>query len=153
MAVIKEIENSSILAIDTSILIYYMEKHDKYYLLIEDIFEKCSSQAKDFKLITSTISLMEVLVKPIRDNKNELVAKYQDILLASENVFVIMIDLNIARKAAELRAKYNFLRSPDAIQLATAISTSAEYFICNDKKLKNISEIKCLILDDLLIKV
>ena len=151
MAIIKEIEKSNVIALDTSIFIYYIEKHEKYCLLLDEIFERCNTKLNEFKIITSTISLIEVLVKPIKEKQEEIANKYLDILLSSENVFVIMIDVNIAKKSAELRAKYNFLRTPDAIQLATSICTNAEFFICNDKKLKDVKEIKTLVLEELLL--
>jgi len=65
----------------------------------------------------------------------------------------MMINAQISETAAELRAKYSFIRTPDAIQIATAINTEADFFITNDKKLKGLSEIKSLVLDELLLEV
>jgi predicted nucleic acid-binding protein len=47
-----------------------------------------------------------------------------------------------------IRAVQN-LRTPDAIQLATAIYPGADYFLSNDRGLERIKEIKVLIVDDL----
>lgn len=54
----------------------------------------------------------------------------------------------LAIKAAELRAKYN-LRTPDSIQLATAIEYNADYFLTNDIRLKSVAEINSIILSEL----
>jgi predicted nucleic acid-binding protein len=43
-------------------------------------------------------------------------------------------------KASYLRATYT-LRTPDAIQLATAIYSQADFFLTNDKQLSAITEI------------
>lgn len=153
MGLVKEIENSSIIAVDTTVFIYYIEKNPKYFDLLETIFKRCNSKEKPFKLITSMITLIEVLTKPLKDGKEDITEKYKEILLNSDNVFPLLIDKNIAEKAAELRAKYSFLRTPDAIQVAAAIVSEADYFISNDKKLKDVSGIKSIVLDDLVIKV
>jgi predicted nucleic acid-binding protein len=57
------------------------------------------------------------------------------------------VDLEVARRAADLRAGYR-LRPPDAIQLAAALFHGATAFVTNDKKLKQVNELKVLTLDD-----
>lgn len=48
-----------------------------------------------------------------------------------------------------LNAKYG-LKTPDSIQLATAVYSSADYFLTNDIRLKAVEEIEILVLDDLI---
>ena len=153
MGIINEIESSSVLAVDTTIFIYFIEKNPKYFDLLETIFKRCNSQEKPFKLVTSMITLIEVLTKPLKEKRKDIVEKYKGSILNSDNVFPIIVDKNISEKTAELRSKYGFLRTPDAIQLATGIISEADYFISNDKKLKGITEIKSLILDELLVEI
>ena len=57
------------------------------------------------------------------------------------------INYNIAVKAAKIRAEYG-LKTPDSIFIATAIYESAQVFITNDIKLKKVSEIDFIILDE-----
>jgi predicted nucleic acid-binding protein len=40
-------------------------------------------------------------------------------------------------------------QTPDAIQIATAIYYPADYFLTNDKRLKSVTEIKIITLEDL----
>lgn len=54
----------------------------------------------------------------------------------------------VAERAARARARYA-LRTPDAIQLATAITAGATGFITNDKDFRRVTDIDVLILDDL----
>jgi len=61
---------------------------------------------------------------------------------------ILDVTLNVAIKAAELRAKYN-LRTPDAIQIATAIEHKSDYFLTNDTQLKSIPEIAGVVLSHL----
>ncbi|MBA2486787.1 MAG: PIN domain-containing protein, partial [Nitrospira sp.] len=56
--------------------------------------------------------------------------------------------LSLADRAAELRARYR-LSTPDALQLATAISHKAARFYGNDRGLRRVKEIECVIVDDL----
>ena len=153
MELTKQIENSKTVALDTTIFIYYIEQNPKYYSLLDSIFKRSNLKENPFKIVTSSITLIEVLTKPIKEKRFDLVEKYQEILLSSDNIFVLMVETNIAKKSAELKAKYGFLRTPDAIQLAAAIYGEADIFISNDKKLKEISEIKCIYLDEVLLKV
>lgn len=55
----------------------------------------------------------------------------------------------VADRAAAFRARYR-LTTPDAIQVATALLHGAVRFYGNDKALRRIKEIECVVLDDLL---
>ena len=54
-----------------------------------------------------------------------------------------MTDVEVAEKAAEIRAKYG-VKPPDALQVATSLVHHAEAFITNDKELKKIKEINII---------
>ena len=56
--------------------------------------------------------------------------------------------MHLADRAAELRARYR-LSTPDAIQLATAIGYHAVCFYGNDRGLRRVKEIECILIDDL----
>jgi predicted nucleic acid-binding protein len=53
-------------------------------------------------------------------------------------------------RAAHIRGKYSWLRTPDAIQLATALEHGAGVVITNDEKWRRISELPTLVLKDYL---
>ena len=59
-----------------------------------------------------------------------------------------MITSEIARCAADFRAKYN-LKLPDALQIATAIVSNCEAFLTNDTKLKRVTELQVLVIEEL----
>jgi predicted nucleic acid-binding protein len=63
---------------------------------------------------------------------------------------VVDINLEAAEISSSLRAKYQSLKSFDALQLASAISNNCKVFVTNDKRLKTITEINVLTMDDLL---
>lgn len=61
------------------------------------------------------------------------------------------IDKAIAEKAAKIRAEYKFFKTMDALQLATACLFRCDLFLTNDKQLKQFKEIKCIIIEELMI--
>ena len=144
MGVIELISGKRIF-VDTAPFIYLIEKSPDYLHVIEPIFR--AADAGDVRLFSSSLTLIEVLVKPLRLKRPDLVVQYEHILTSSSSIRLQSLDVSIARRSAEIRAKYNF-KTPDSIQLATALSLSADLFITNDKQLK-IDEITTVTLDEL----
>ena len=132
------------IGLDTNVLIYYIEEHPIYLKKIEPLIEKIA----DGKVtgITSYVTLLELLVKPIREGRSDLVGQYKTILTGQ--LEMVPMDEAVSMKAAELRAKYG-IRTPDAIQLASVIHKKGDVFITNDRGLKDVKEIKVLILEDI----
>ena len=134
--------------IDTSPLIYYIEENPQYVSLLRRLFLAYEEYRCFF--LTSVITLMEVLVLPLRCKRNELAQRYETILADSGAIKLVAIDDEIAKVAARLRAEYS-LKTPDAIQLATAVVYSADTFLTNDKHLKTVKEVNVLTLDEMVI--
>ncbi len=99
--------------------------------------------------MTSTVTLLELLVQPYRDQKEELAQKIFALTSTYPKIEWVTVSLTLADRAAELRARYR-LSTPDAIQLATAIAGKATRFYGNDRSLRRVKEIECCILDDLI---
>ena len=131
---------------DTAPLIYYIEENPNYLKILDKLFE--ANNNRKFLFQTSVITLIEVLIHPMRKNKMTLVQKYQDILRHSSTIELFDINTEVSILAAKYRAKYG-LRTPDAIQMATAVDAGAGFFLTNDLKLKNVNEIEVLILDEI----
>lgn len=136
----------STVGLDTGPLIYYIEEHPAFLARIKPFFE--AAERNDFRIVTSFVMLLEVLVHPLREGRPELADEYRSILLQSPALTAIPLDEGIAEGAAELRARHN-LRTPDAIQIATAIRSGASWFLTNDAELTNLSEIPVLVLKQL----
>ncbi len=135
------------ISLDTSILIYFVEKHPRYHALCETIF--MAVEVGRIKASTSTISLLEILVQPYRRKLDDLVMKFYSLLSTYPNLSWVDLTLNVADRAAGIRAEYN-LKTPDAVQLASALSSGATGFVCNDLAFKKVEEIECLVLEDLI---
>lgn len=142
------IENFSgkLVFLDTAPLIYFIEGHTEYQQKLEKLF--ALNDEGGFKFITSSVTLLEVLVKPLKDGENKIVEQYKTILTNAAGIDIFEITTAISIKAAGLRAKYN-MRTPDALQIATAIEWHADYFLTNDHRLKSVVEIKVITLSAL----
>lgn len=132
--------------LDTAPLIYYIEENRQYAKKLQKIFTL--NAEGDFKFITSVITLLEVLVLPLRLEQTELAEQYSNILCNSSSLWIYDVNIAIVKEAAQLRAVHS-IKTPDAIQIATAINTEADYFLTNDTRLKTIKEINIITLDDL----
>ncbi|MBW1745799.1 MAG: PIN domain-containing protein [Deltaproteobacteria bacterium] len=99
--------------LDTAPLIYFIEENPAYIEIVRFFFE--AMDRGDFIVVTSTVTLLEVLVHPLRSNNRELATEYRDILLNSR-LMTLEVSNAIAEQAAQLRATHN-IRTPDAIQI------------------------------------
>lgn len=135
-----------IVGLDTGPLIYFIEQNPAYLEVVHAFFQAMSQG--EFQVITSTLTLTEVLIHPLRAGNVELAGQYRDILFEQENLTTVAVSPAIAELAAQLRAKHN-LRTPDAIQIATAIQGDATFFLTNDTRLPAIPNLELLMLDEL----
>jgi predicted nucleic acid-binding protein len=135
--------HNQIVALDTAPVIYFIEENPLYLEKISPFFEAIDKG--EIKTITSVITLLEVLVHPLRNNNQELAQKYRDILSNTEGLTIVPLTSVIAEEAARIRARYN-LSTPDAIQIATAIHMEASFFLTNDQRLLSIPTPKVLVI-------
>jgi len=136
-----------IVGLDTMVFIYHFEENQIYSPLTFSIFE--SLEKGNFNAVTSILTLLEILVKPKKENNSLLTERYKLLFETFPNLQVKILDENIADVASSLRASYN-INTPDAIQIATSLEAQADVFITNDASLKKISEIKVLLLSEML---
>ncbi len=137
-----------VVALDTAPLVYFIEEHEKFGPLVFPFFEALNRG--ELRAITSVVTLLEVLVQPIRHKQEALAREYRQILLENVALTVVPASVQIAEKAAELRAAHG-LRTPDAIQLATALSHGAGAILTNDADWPSITNLQVLVLSKLLI--
>ncbi len=135
-----------IIFLDTAPLIYFIEGHSQYQQKLKQLF--LLNDEGHFKFLSSVITLLEVLVKPLKEGQNKTVEQYKKILTNAEGIDIFEITIPVTIKAAELRAKYN-IHTPDALQIATAIERQADFFLTNDLRLKQVVEIKLVTISEL----
>src|SRR5205807_2715038 len=114
------------LGLDTPPFIYFIEQHPSYLTVVREIFRRVDSMA--IAGYSSVITLTEVLTQPKRLQNSTVESEYRNLLLDSRNFHLVPIDYSIAESAASLRARYR-LRTPDALQLAAALTLGCEAFL------------------------
>lgn len=136
-----------VVGLDTTPLIYFLEENTTYLPLVQPFFRMLDRG--ELQVITSTVSLLEVLVHPFREKNMRLIQEYRDILLNAEGLTTLALTPEIAELAARLRSEHN-LRTPDAIQVATALHAGASHFLTNDAALAKLPNVEILVLKDFL---
>jgi predicted nucleic acid-binding protein len=135
-----------VVGLDSAPLIYFIEENPTYLEMTDAFFE--AMVRGEFRVVTSVVTLLEVLVYPLRQGNRILAQQYRDILFNEEGLTTIAVSPAIAEEAAQLRATYN-LQTPDSIQMATAISGGASFFLTNDARLPSLPGLEVLVLEDL----
>jgi len=93
-----------------------------------------------------------LIVKPLQLGRQDAADDYETLLSYFPNLELEPISRAILLEAAALRARYR-LRTPDAIQLATAFKSGATLAITNAEAWQHIAGIETLLLTDLLGKL
>ena len=137
----------AVVGLDTTPLIYFIEEHPTYLKVVDPFFQ--AVERGEITVVTSIVTLLEALVHPIRNANKELVQRYRDLLFNSKGLTTISLSPGIAEEAAQLRAFQN-IRTPDSIQMATAITGGASFFLTNDIRLPSLPKLKILVLDNLM---
>jgi len=133
--------------LDTAPLIYFVEEHPAYLRIVDPFFEAMGRG--DIQVVTSTLTLAEVLVHPHKRGDRSLVDQYSLMLLDTENLETLPVSSEIADQAARIRAAHG-VKTPDSIRLATALAGKATAFLTNDGDLQAPPGLRRIVLDDLL---
>ncbi|HSV97003.1 MAG TPA: PIN domain-containing protein [Spirochaetota bacterium] len=141
------IHNHRRIMIDTAPIIYFIEENPAYGPFMESMIVAATD--KECVLMTSVITLVEVLTHPLRMNKLDIAEKYRTVLVDSKNIIMYPIDTLVAERAAELRARHQ-LKTPDALQIAVSLENNATLFITNDNHIKKVEDIEVIVLSEFL---
>jgi len=133
--------------VDTQSIVYSVERHPDYAPLLRPLWQ--SAVQRTLEVITSELTLMEVLVKPIRSRDLKLQADYDRMLLGRE-IQLVPITQSLLREGARLRAETGSLRTPDALHAATAMLGRCVQFITNDLGFRQVPGLPVVLLRDLL---
>jgi predicted nucleic acid-binding protein len=126
---------------------YQLEANARYLALTDQIF--IWIERPGGKAVTSTITMTELLVQPYRLADQQQADEFYVLLSTYPNLEWIAPNLEIADRAAKLRAVHG-LRTPDALQAATAVHAGATGFVTNDPVFERVIDFETLLLDKLL---
>ena len=142
----ERLRSFSVIGLDTAIFIYHFEKNPTYLPLTRELLS--SIEMGERKGVTSAITLMEIIVKPLALGQIDVARKYEAMLVKFPNLDIVDLDRDVIRQAARLRAEYR-IRPPDALQAGASLLYGAEVFITNDGLLKRLQDkLEVIVLDD-----
>jgi predicted nucleic acid-binding protein len=116
---------------DTNLFIYLWEDYGQLSETVAELRGKMLRRGD--QLLTSTLTLAEILVKPTDAGNAVLCRKYEEAI--SSVALVIPLDVEVARLYAAIRHD-RLLKAPDLIQLASAASAATDLFVTNDSRLQ-----------------
>jgi len=129
--------------LDACIIIYNVEMAEPYYADLARFFVQYHSHHPQENITVSRLSYLECLVKPLRENNTALIGKYHD-FFHRNGLEIIDLAAVVIETATEIRARHN-LATPDAIQAASCLHSSASLFITNDPIFRRVPQLNVYI--------
>jgi predicted nucleic acid-binding protein len=126
---------SGAVAVDTAVFIYFIEEEPRFLPHILPLFIEADRGERT--LVTSALTLLEVLVVPYRAGDTRLADRYDRLLTSSRGIRMVELGHEHLRAAARLRAATG-AKTPDAIQLVAALTSGCRTFVTNDRRLPSI---------------
>ena len=129
--------------LDTNLYIYLFEGLEEYRRCMVDLTAEIDRL--DATVIASELIFTELLPRPVRDGRQELVEAYLELMQRTPRVTLVPVDRQVILRAVHLRADFG-LRSMDALHVATALVHGCETFLTNDERLGVGDQIRVLTL-------
>lgn len=128
-------------AIDTALFIYFIEEEPRFLPEILPLFAEADQGERI--LVTSTLTLLEVLVVPYRAGDRHLAERYEQLLTRSRGIRLVELTRDQLRAAAQLRSVTG-VKTPDALQLTAALGAGCKTFVTNDRRLPPVPGLRVL---------
>lgn len=116
---------------DTNLFVYYLEGDPKFAGSVRELGLRM--EVRQDRLVTSTLTVGEILVRPIREKDHETEQQYRA-LFSGNDIQIATFDQTAAEYYARVR-QHKGIAAPDAIQLACAAAAGVDLFITNDERL------------------
>jgi predicted nucleic acid-binding protein len=117
--------------LDACIVIYWVENHSTYAPRIQERITKLGNA----NFAINHLVIAESLVMPLRQNNTSLIKRFEAFF---DSCIVLPMPKEVFLNAAQLRAKFTCLKTPDALHLATAQFYDCKQFWTNDDNLDGI---------------
>jgi predicted nucleic acid-binding protein len=130
------------LFLDACALIYWMETAAPFYHRLLGAMREVYKRDPRAEIGVSRLSQLECLVKPLQTRDDGLQRRYRQ-YFSSPSLRIVELDAAIMEHAALLRATVKGLRTPDAIQAASALSLKDEVvFLTGDLRFDAVPGLK-----------
>ncbi len=132
--------------LDTNLYIYVFEGIETYRTRMVELLSAIDRE--DATVIASELLFTEILPRPVKDGRQDLVERYLDLIRKTPRISLVPVDRSVILRSVHLRADFG-LRSMDALHLATALVHGCNTFITNDRRLARVDLLRVLTLQDL----
>ena len=133
------------IGLDSAIFIYFIERNPRYLPVVRPLFQALADGS--LSGVTSGLTLMETLVVPLRAGNAVVAHQYERFLRRGGNLRLVPLDFGLLRAAAHVRATTR-LKTPDAIQVASAMSAGCPTFLTNDGRIPSLPGLRILQLEN-----
>jgi predicted nucleic acid-binding protein len=133
--------------VDANVIIYRVEAVQPFLQASHPLWDALDRGTQ--AVITSELSLLEVLVKPTQQGNMFLQQLFRGTLYGTPGLTCVPITRQVLATAANLRATIN-IRTPDALHAATALHTGCTMFVTNDPAFRRVLHLSAAILSDVI---
>ncbi len=133
-----DLPDGSLVLVDSAPIVYVLEHDAKFAPRFRPLFERQDAGAIQFAVTTITIA--EVLTGPLKEGEEALAKRYRAVM---ESWQVVSLTADIAESAARFRASLG-LRTPDAIQVASAMAVNADALVTHDRDFSRVRNLAVL---------
>ena len=137
---------SGLVYVDANVIIYRVELIQPYMAITKPLWDALDAGSQ--AIVTSEMTLLEVLVKPLRLGDTLLQSLFIGTLYGTPHFSSLPIERQILEIAAQLRVAAG-LKTPDAIHAATALEAGCSLFVTNDSAFKRVPYLAVAVLSDL----
>lgn len=120
--------------LDSMIFIYYFEGYEKKSKQLQCLFN--AIEKGETHAFMSLVTISEVLVRPYTLQALDIADEYLRFFNEFPSLTILPFSQETAARAAYVRSKTN-LKTPDAIQIAAALTANISGFITSDKQLSS----------------
>lgn len=131
--------SSARLYLDTNILILFKEVQVPERDMLVNFFKAC--QRSGNTPVTSALTYSELLVKPLASGNRELIETYEGWMGGGFWLETVPISQNVLLIASLVRAHSRKIKLPDAIHLASALTSACNIFLSADAGLTDIEDL------------
>jgi predicted nucleic acid-binding protein len=132
--------------VDANVIIYRIERVAPYLQVAAPLWDALDAGKQ--QVITSELSVLEVLVKPFQVGDTTLITLFQTVLYGTLGFTCLPIIRQTLEDAARLRAEIG-LKTPDAIHAAVALNARCTLFVTNDPIFRRVTGLSVAVLSEI----
>ena len=131
---------------DANSIIYRVEQVQPYLVVAAPLWDALDAGHQE--VFTSELSVLEVLVKPMRMGDSSIENLFRKVLYQTRGFSLAPISRTVLEEAARLRATTG-LKTPDAIHAATALLARCTLFVTNDPAFRRVPSLPVVVLHEI----